>query len=91
MSGCAIGLANMGGFLGAAIVQPLFGWALDKRWQGLIEEGVRIYPLEAWRFAFLLALVILLSTNLIGILIKEPQKNTFKSRRQIRQYEATQA
>lgn len=73
LSGCAIGLANMGGFFGAAIVQPLFGWALDNRWQGLVEEGVRIYPLEAWRFAFLLALVILISTTLIGFFIKEPK------------------
>ncbi len=85
LSGCAIGLANMGGFLGAAIVQPLFGWALDKKWLGIVEEGVRIYPLEAWRFAFLLALVILLSTTLIGILIKEPKQKTLKSRNQIRQ------
>jgi len=91
LSGCSIGLANMGGFFGAAIVQPLFGWALDKKWQGLFEDGVRIYPLESWRFAFLLALVILLSTTLIGILIKEPKKNTVKSRMPIRQCEATQA
>ncbi len=91
LSGCAIGLANMGGFFGAALVQPLFGWALDKKWQGLFEDGVRIYPLESWRFAFLLALAILLSTTLVGILIKEPKKNTVKSRRPIQQCEATQA
>jgi sugar phosphate permease len=90
-SGCAIGLANMGGFFGAAIVQPLFGWALDKKWLGLVEEGVRIYPLEAWRFAFFLALVILISTTLIGLLIKEPRQKPFESRKKIRQYKATQA
>jgi len=90
-SGCAIGLANMGGFFGAAIVQPLFGWALDKKWLGLVEEGVRIYPLEAWRFAFLLALVILVSTTLIGLLIKEPGHKTLESRRQIRQCKTSQA
>ncbi len=90
-SGCAIGLANMGGFFGAAIVQPLFGWALDKKWLGLVEEGVRIYPLAAWRFAFFLALVILISTILIGFLIKEPKQKTFESGKQIRQYKVTQA
>ena len=73
LSGCSIGLANMGGFLGAAIVQPLFGLALDRKWLGIIEEGVRIYPLEAWRFAFLLALIILILTTLIGFLIKDPK------------------
>jgi len=91
LSGCAIGLANMGGFFGAAIVQPLFGWALDNRWLGLVEEGVRIYPLEAWRFAFLLALGILISTTLIGVLIKEPKQKMFESKREIRPYQATQA
>lgn len=79
LSGCAIGLANMGGFFGAAIVQPLFGWALDKKWLGLMEEGVRIYPLEAWRFAFLLALFILISTTSIGFLIREPKQKRLKS------------
>lgn len=75
LSGCAIGLANMGGFLGAAVLQPLLGWALDLKWLGLMEGGIRIYPLEAWRFAFLLALVILLSTTLFGgLLIKEPSQ-----------------
>ncbi|MFO7817716.1 MAG: MFS transporter [Desulfovibrionales bacterium] len=91
LSGCAIGLANMGGFFGAAIVQPLFGWSLDKRWLGLVEEGVRIYPLEAWRFAFLLALVILISTTSVGFLIKEPKQKRLKSSRQTRQHKATQA
>ncbi len=72
LSGCSIGLANMGGSLGAAVVQPLFGWALDKKWQGAMEEGVRIYPLEAWRFAFTLVVFILVSTALFGIFITEP-------------------
>ena len=74
LSGCAMGLANMGGFLGAAFVQPMFGWALDLKWQGALEKGVRIYPLEAWRFAFCLALGILLITTLLGLFLKEPEK-----------------
>jgi MFS family permease len=91
LSGCAIGLANMGGFLGAAVVQPLFGWALDKKWSGLVEEGVRIYPLEAWRFAFLLALIILLSTTLIGFLIKEFKQKTIEPKRGVRPHQPPQA
>jgi sugar phosphate permease len=74
LSGCSIGLANMGGFLGAAVLQPLFGWALDQKWQGLMEGGIRIYPIEAWRFAILVALLILLLTTLSGLLIKEPSR-----------------
>jgi sugar phosphate permease len=91
LSGCAIGLANMGGFLGAAVVQPLFGWALDKKWSGLVEEGVRIYPLEAWRFAFILALIIPLLTTLFGLLIKESKQKTIESKKEMGQYQPTQA
>ena len=72
LSGCSIGLANMGGFLGAALVQPLFGWALDHKWQGAIEQGARIYPLEAWRFAFTLGLTITILATILGLFIKEP-------------------
>lgn len=71
LSGCAIGLANMGGFLGAAVVQPLFGWAIDQKWDGVLEQGVRIYPLSAWRFAFFLILMILCTAVVSGFLIKE--------------------
>ncbi|MFU8837405.1 MAG: MFS transporter [Thiohalomonadaceae bacterium] len=43
LSGMAISLVNTGLFLGAAIMQPLFGWVLDQRWDGQSLEGLRIY------------------------------------------------
>ena len=70
-SGCAMGLANMGGFLGAAVMQPLLGWALDSKWDGVVENGVRIYSLEAYRFAFILSTSILILTSVVILGIKE--------------------
>jgi sugar phosphate permease len=52
--GTASGLVNMGGFISAAIAQPLFGYLLDRGWRGEIIEGVRIYPLEAFQPGLLL-------------------------------------
>jgi len=52
--GTASGLVNMGGFISAAIAQPLFGYFLDWGWRGDIIEGVRIYPLEAFQPGLLL-------------------------------------
>jgi sugar phosphate permease len=43
IAGMAIALANTGVFLGAAIVQPLFGALMDLTWDGRIVDGVRLY------------------------------------------------
>ncbi len=44
-AGMAIALVNTGLFLGAAIMQPAFGWVLDLTWGGAEINGVRHY---AW-------------------------------------------
>ncbi|MCB1877502.1 MAG: MFS transporter [Chromatiales bacterium] len=46
VSGMGIALVNTGLFLGAAIMQPSFGWVLDKSWDGALVDGVRIYTRE---------------------------------------------
>lgn len=64
VSGMTIALVNTGLFLGAAIMQPAFGWMLDLTWDGTELNGVRRYAWADYRnglwlsFAFtLLALV----------------------------------
>lgn len=54
-TGIATAVANMGVFLGLAILQPLFGYVLDLGWQGLIVEGARIYPPQAYRLGFIVS------------------------------------
>lgn len=43
LSGMAISVVNTGLFLGAAIMQPLFGWLLDQGWDGTMRDGARLY------------------------------------------------
>ncbi len=43
VAGMAIALVNTGLFLGAAVMQPAFGWVLDLTWDGAMREGVRLY------------------------------------------------
>ena len=43
LAGMAIALVNTGLFLGAGILQPLFGWILDLNWGGQLVNGVRVY------------------------------------------------
>ncbi|MFC1912708.1 MFS transporter [Chloroflexota bacterium] len=75
VQGMALGLINMGAFVGPALAQPLFGYILDLGWRGEIVGGVRVYPLEAfqqglWICCFLAAL------GFIGaLLVKETYYN----------------
>ena len=43
LSGMAIALVNTGLFLGTALFQPLFGWAMDLGWDGRLLDGVPVY------------------------------------------------
>lgn len=52
LSGMAVGLVNTGLFLGAALMQPLFGWVMDLGWDGAMAEGVRRYSADDYRLGF---------------------------------------
>jgi len=56
-TGLVTAAVNLGVFLGMAILQPLFGYILDQGWQGLIFDGARIYPLEAYRIGFVVTFI----------------------------------
>ncbi len=43
VSGMGIALVNTGLFLGAALMQPAFGWILDLTWDGTLMTGIRVY------------------------------------------------
>lgn len=71
MTGIAAGIVNSGSFVGAALVQPAFGWLLDRHWQGAVEQGVRIYPLAAYQSAFWFCAAVLLLGVVSALLIRE--------------------
>lgn len=49
LSGMAIALVNTGLFLGTALFQPLFGWAMDLGWDGRLLDGVPVYAAADYR------------------------------------------
>ncbi len=53
LSGMSTSVANMGGFLAGALLQPLFGWIMDLGWKGEMLNGGRVYDLAAWRSGML--------------------------------------
>ncbi|HWQ62452.1 MAG TPA: MFS transporter, partial [Negativicutes bacterium] len=62
---------NVGPFLGAALAQPLFGLVLDLKWQGVYEQGVKVYPLEAFQLAFWLCAGVLAVAVAAAFFVKE--------------------
>lgn len=54
LSGMSTSVTNMGGFLSGALLQPAVGWIMDKRWDGTLIAGVRIYTPEDYRWGLLL-------------------------------------
>lgn len=54
LSGMSTSVANMGGFLMGALLQPAVGWIMDQRWNGAMADGVRLYTPEDYRWGLLL-------------------------------------
>ncbi len=54
LSGMSTSVANMGGFLAGAILQPLVGWVMDLHWQGGMANGVRVYSVDDFRWGLAL-------------------------------------
>ncbi|SDF02387.1 MFS transporter [Sporolituus thermophilus] len=71
LTGIAAGVGNSGGFVGAALMQPAFGWVLDRQWQGAMEHGVRIYSQQAFQVAFGGCALVLVLGLLCTLMIKE--------------------
>jgi hypothetical protein len=52
LAGTVSGVINMGVMAGPMLLQPAVGWVLDRCWQGVIIDGVKIYPLAAYQKGF---------------------------------------
>jgi MFS family permease len=67
-AGTGAGVCNMGVMMGPMILQPLMGWMLDRRWDGWMINGVRMYDLDAYRSAFLVMIACsVLAVGLIAL------------------------
>ena len=65
-------VANLGGFVGAALTQGPVGAVLDARWTGALVEGARVYPVASYRGAFAVCAALRAAAAvLISLLVKE--------------------
>ncbi|MBX6378455.1 MAG: MFS transporter [Clostridia bacterium] len=71
-AGIATSLANTGGFLGAALLQPAFGFLLDHHWQGdLTASGARAYPPDAYAVLFQVSAALIFVSCLATLFLRE--------------------
>lgn len=73
MTSTATGLASLLIMAGPAIAQPLFGWLMDYNWQGVMEQGIRVYSSHD----FFVAMSILPISCIIGLLLSFFVKETY--------------
>ena len=64
LSGMATSVINTGAFLGAAILQPLVGWAMDQHWDGRTLAGARVYSEQNYQ----VGLGIMLGFAIVGLI-----------------------
>jgi hypothetical protein len=70
-AGMAIALVNTGLFLGAAIMQPAFGWMLDLTWDGTMADGLRRYEMADYRNGLWLSFGFAALAFVAGLRIRE--------------------
>ena len=71
LAGSAVAVTNLGGFVGAALTQGPVGAVRDARWTGAVVEGARVYPVGAYRGAFVICVLFVLAAAAISLLLKE--------------------
>jgi MFS family permease len=71
LAGTIAGVINMGIMLGVTVLQPAVGWVLDRRWQGEMAGGVRLYGLEAYRSGFTLMMTWILIALVLLLFVRE--------------------
>ncbi len=70
-AGMSIAVANTGLFAGAAVAQPLFGWAMDVLWQGEIVNHLRTYEWIDYRRGLYLSAGLALLGVMFSLRLKE--------------------
>ena len=73
LAGTVSGISNMGMEMGPMMLQPTIGAILDMRWNGVLENGIRIYNLNAYHMAF----AAIIGLSILGVLLITFAKETF--------------
>ncbi len=62
LSGVASGVVNMGEFIGSSIFGQVFGYVLDRKWDGTVVDGARAYNVSGYGSMFIISAVVALGS-----------------------------
>lgn len=71
LSGMSTSIVNMGGFVSAALLQPIVGLIMDRGWDGAVVAGVRQYAPDTFTPALALLAAIAVSGTLASLFLRE--------------------
>ena len=71
LTGTAMGLASVLIMTAPMIFEPLYGWLMDKNWNGKIINGVHVYDASAYHYPMLMLVIILGVGLLMSFLVRE--------------------
>jgi MFS family permease len=71
MAATISGFINMVCMLSGVISMPLIGYLIDLSWDGVVQNGMRIYRIEDFRFGFMSVLTALFLGFLLSLIIKD--------------------
>lgn len=71
ITGTAMGLASVLIMGAPAIFEPVFGWLMDKNWDGTIVDGAHYYSAHAYYYSMLIMPVVLFVGLIASFLVKE--------------------
>ncbi len=63
--------ANMASVILGAALLPVVGWLLDRRWDGTMVEGIRVYSQDNYHHAFLAVPLLFLVSLVAAFFIRE--------------------
>lgn len=70
-AGTALGLASVLIMGAPAIFEPIFGWVMDKNWDGTIVNGAHYYSAHTYYYAMLILPVMLIVGLFASLLVRE--------------------
>lgn len=80
LAGTATGWAAVLIMGGGAVGQPLFGWLLDKHWDGTKVHGVPLYTAANYHFAWMIFPIMFAIALLISFIVKETRCQPYEQR-----------
>jgi MFS family permease len=71
ITGTAMGLSAVLIMGAPMILQPLYGWLMDKHWDGTVQNGMHVYTAQVYHSSMMMLMIVLFAGLLSSLCVKE--------------------